>query len=45
MDFKKLLKYVFVAGLMGAIIAAPATEAIAAVSAEEYDKRGNGSRK
>ena len=35
MGFKKLLKYVLVAGLMGAIIAAPATEAIAAVSAEE----------
>ena len=35
MEFRKLIKYVVVAGLMGAIFMAPVTEAIAAVSAEE----------
>ena len=35
MEFRKLIKYVVVAGLMGAIFMAPVTDAIAAVSAEE----------
>ena len=37
MGFKKLLKYVLVAGLMGAIVMTPVTKAVAAVSGEEKD--------
>ena len=35
MDFRKILKYVVVAGLVGALLSAPFTSAIAAASAEE----------
>ncbi|RKM63314.1 hypothetical protein D6856_04110 [Butyrivibrio sp. XB500-5] len=35
MDFRKILKYVVVAGLVGALISAPFSSAIAAASAEE----------
>jgi len=37
MEFRKLMKYVVVAGLMGAIFMTPVTEAVAAVSGEEKD--------